>query len=366
MSTAVAGATREWTIVRIESDDGQVGWGEACHAPGLTGVLAGLGEALIGADLRQVQPLIRRLHAETSGSAGGIVRDAISGVDAALWDLNARLLGVPLWRLLGGRVHERVRVYARCSTGSLCNQMGYEQLAAQASAAVAAGFDGLKIDLDVPGLLPRHPGSRMLPPGAEDLASRIMTAVRRAVGPYVDVAYDCNRRYDLQSAMRLTEVAVEQGVWWLEDPVAAENVDGLRSLVCRAVPLGGGEHAVGYDTAARLLETGALSVLTPDLRRTGGYAEVRRMAEAADRFGVALAPHTGAGPIGTAFAAQVACTWPNLLALEYSGLDVRGYDDLVGRSLLQDGAIEITDRPGIGVEPDLEVVGKDGEGFFSL
>lgn len=405
VSTAVVEASYDWTIVRIEADNGHVGWGEAFYAPGLSRILAELGELVVGADPRQVQPLVRRLYAATSaaGSTGGIVCNAISGLDAALWDLNARMLGVPLWQLFGGRVHERVRLYARCraASGSAsldpvlrvrrpawaagARAMGragaclfdadaqvdpvhYEQLADQAHEAVALGFDGLKFDLDLPGLLPRHPGSRMLPPGAQDLASRIMTVIRRAVGPYVDVAYDCNWRYDLQSATRLAEVAAEHDVWWLEDPLPPENTDGLRSLASRCmVPLAGGENVTRHDAAARLLETGALSVLTPDLGKAGGYSEARRIAEAADAHGVTLAPHNIAGPIGTAFAAQVACTWPNLAALEYTAIDVPFYADLVGRPLLDQGAIEIGDRPGIGVEPDLEVVAKyakEGEGVF--
>lgn len=395
VSTAVVAATYDWTIVRVETDDGHVGWGEAAFAPGLPRVVAELGELLVDADPRQVQPLVRRLYDAAGGAgSGGVVCNAISGLDAALWDLNARVLDVPLWRLFGGRVHERVRVYATCRFGNGSTSvdqsrhpewapageqmttadsrarpeaLAYERFADWARQAVSQGFDGLKFHLDLPGLLPTRPGSRMLPANGEDLASRVMSAVRRAVGSDVDLAYDFGGRYDVQSVIRLVDVAAEHAVWWLDDLLPPDNVTGLRGLG-GPVPLAGGGGLVRFAALSRLVDCGAVAILTPDLGKIGGYAEARRTAEAADAAGLALAPHNVAGPIGTAFAAQVACTWPNLVALEYPGVDVPFYADLVGRPLVEGGGVEITDRPGIGVEPDLDVVrkyAKEGESVFT-
>src|SRR5215212_8201380 len=202
VTTAVVEANFDWTIVRVEDEDGRVGWGECFFAPGLTAIVAALGELVVGQDARQVQPIVDRLRTAASGagSSGGIVCNALSGLDAALWDLSARTLDVPLWHLLGGRVHERVRLYADCHADTQLTSLGplldlrqpawtqlaatpaagpvvsyfdpgdaderidLDQLTERAQTVVAAGFDAVKFDIDVPGLLPRHVGSRHLPP----------------------------------------------------------------------------------------------------------------------------------------------------------------------------------------------------------
>ena len=118
ITTAVIEANYDWTIVRVESDEGMCGWGEAFCAPGLAQTIRELASLLEGEDARQVEPLVRKLHLATAHvSSGGTVYHAISGIEAALWDLAARSLEVPLWQLFGGRFRERVRIYADCHAG---------------------------------------------------------------------------------------------------------------------------------------------------------------------------------------------------------------------------------------------------------
>ncbi|MFD6175527.1 MULTISPECIES: mandelate racemase/muconate lactonizing enzyme family protein [unclassified Isoptericola] len=406
ITTAVVEANFDWTIVRVENEDGVVGWGECFFAPGLTRIVNHMAELAVGDDSRNVEAVLARLRAAASGagSVGGIIHNALSGIDAALWDLNARALGVPLWRLLGGRFHDSVRVYADCHGGSGLMSLGpmldirrprwaageavadgtigrslfdidaetepvdLDLLARRAAEAVERGFDALKFDLDVPGLLPVRPGSRTMPPGAESLARDMVDAIRAGAGPDVELAFDLHWRYDYGSAARLAEAVSHVPILWLEDPMPPENVAGLLSLArSTSTPLGGGENLIGYRSFEEVVQGGALAVVTPDLGKFGGVSEARRLAAAAADRGLSIAPHNIAGPVGTAFAAQLSSTWSNFLALEFHAQDVPFFDELVTEPLLVGGQIAVTDRPGIGVEPDLDVVrrwAKAGEPVF--
>jgi len=407
VTTAVIEANFDWTIIRIETDDA-VGWGESFFAPGLSTIIREMGQLMVGADARNIGQIVARLRAAASGagSVGGIIHNAISGIDAALWDLNARALGVPLWRLLGGKFHDSVRVYADCHGGAGLMSLGplldirrpqwvssddvadgtigaslfdpgaetdridLDLLQQRAREAVEKGFDALKFDLDVPGVVPTKPGSRTMPPGAEDLVGQMVEAIQRGAGPGVELAFDLHWRYDLGSAVRLARAVGDASILWLEDPLPPENVAGLIALAQRTgVPLGGGENLIGYRSFRPVIDAGALAVVTPDLGKVGGVEEARQIALAAADRGLAIAPHNIAGPVGTAFAAQVASTWPNLLAMEYHAQDVPFFDDVVDRPVIVDGQIKMTDAPGIGVEVNIDTVlrwSKPGEPVFEL
>jgi L-alanine-DL-glutamate epimerase-like enolase superfamily enzyme len=407
VSTAVVEANFDWTIVRIEAENGAVGWGESFFAPGLTSIIRAMGALMVGTDARDIQAQVARLTAAASGagSVGGIVHNAISGIDAALWDLNARALGIPLWQLLGGRFSSSVRVYADCHGGAglmslgpllelrsprwakdahvargLEGKMLFDPgaetepvdpalLSRRAREAVDAGFTALKFDLDVPGLIPEEPGSRTAPRGAEAVVRTIADAVAAGAGADIDIAYDLHWRYDLPSAARIAAAVADRSILWLEDPLPPHNVDGLLALAARTtVPLGGGENLIGARSFDRLISAGALSVVTPDLGKVGGVGEARRIAESAHERGLSIAPHNIAGPVGTAFAAQLCATWPNVVALEYHAQDVPFFDALIGDApLIVAGRIPMTDEPGIGVTVDVDAVrewAKPGEAIF--
>jgi L-alanine-DL-glutamate epimerase-like enolase superfamily enzyme len=346
-----------------------------------------------------------RTAASGAGSAGGIVVNALSGIDAALWDLAARTLDVPLWHLLGGRFRETVRLYADChadtdlsSLGPLLQvrpaRWGDQQvtdidtrvvtlfdpeegrpstvdLAAmkeRARVVAAHGFDALKFDVDVPGLLPRHAGSRHLPPQSIGLVEAMIDAVREGAGEAVDIALDCHWRYDAATAILIAEKCAAKGILWLEDPIPMDNVAAVANLARRCpVPLGGGENLNYWTAFEPLLAAGALAVATPDFQKFGGVQEAQTVSRIAERHGVSIAPHNISGPVGTAFAAQLAATMPGFLALEFHAFDVPFFENLVDRPVVEDGGVTLTDRPGIGVDVIVEAVrqwSKPGESLF--
>jgi len=419
VQTAVVEANYDWTFVRVATDDGLYGTGECFQAPGLTAIIRDLAPLLIGEDARDVDRLWAKLRWASSGagSVGGIVYNAISGIEAALLDLVGKSYGMPVYQLLGGRYRERVRVYADCHAGEALEAMDAvlvarrpkwldpdddverstvpsgvlrpihgraygahdaedflqpEAYAEQARSVVdEQGFTALKFDLDVPTPYVRDTHSGTLTRREIAFMASLVQAVREEVGDEVDLAFDCHWRYDVSSAQRLAYELEPYGLLWLEDPVPPESADAM-TRVTRATrtPIGTGENLYLRQGFRPLLEAGGVDVISPDLQKTGGLLESRRIADLADAHAVAFAPHCIASPIGTMASAHVAAAVPNFLVLEWHGMSVPFWEALAAgrdRPVIEQGWIAVTDAPGIGVELDETVArayAKPGEPFF--
>jgi|SRR5216683_518096 len=405
VSTAVVEANFDWTMIRIETDDGLIGWGESFFAPGLTSTIRELGRLLCGQDATNIAVLTNRLRraASGAGTTGGIIYNALSGIDAALWDLNARAAGLPLWQLLGGRFHERIRLYVDChgtsgltSLGPLLElrQRSWERNGEQETGAVkslfepgadegalqgeailqrasemtALGFDALKFDIDIGRLVPSGPAGGHVSPAALRAIEDLLTPVRSIIANGVDVALDCHWRYDLATARRLVSAFSDVPLLWIEDPLAPDDISGLLELSrATIVPLASGENLNRWAAFAPLIENRAVSIVTPDLGKVGGVNEARMIADTAHARGLSVAVHNIAGPVGTMFAAHVAATFPNLIALEFHAVDVPFFGDLVDGPVVGRGAVELPSKPGIGIDVHVDEVkrwAKAGEPVF--
>jgi gluconate/galactonate dehydratase len=417
VSTAVVEANFEWTFVRVETDADVRGLGECFLAPGLTAIIRQLAPLLEGEDARDVDRLWGKLRWATSGagSAAGVVYNAISGIEAALLDATARFYGAPLYQLLGGRQREKVRVYADCHAGDALEAMDAVLVPrrpswAQAPVALSAqeggvlrpvhgrahgdpegdesfspaiyasrarevvaeqGFTALKFDLDVPNPHMRDTVSGTLGTAEISYLTELVAAVRDAVGDEVELAFDCHWRYQVSDAQRLAHELEPFRLMWLEDPVPPENLPALaRVTQSTRTPIATGENLYLRHGFREALETGALDVAAPDLQKTGGLLEARRIADLADTHYVSVAPHCIASPIGTMASAHVATAIPNFLALEWHGMSVPFWEELatgLDRPVIEAGHIVVPDAPGLGVELDEEVArryAKPGEPFF--
>jgi L-alanine-DL-glutamate epimerase-like enolase superfamily enzyme len=408
VTTAVVEANYDWTIVRIDSDEGVSGWGEAFCAPGLTQTIRELAALIEGRDAEQVEPLVRRLHLATAHvSGGGTVYHAISGIETALWDLVARSLEVPLWQLFGGSFRDRVRIYADCHAGEALTSysstlvsrrlpwMGdaVDELAeaepevhwapadaadAYAPAAYAAraramadrGFTALKFDLDLPLLPHEDLYARTISAAQLERQLEIAEATVGAVAGRADVAFDLHWRYAPADALRLARALEHLPVLWLEDPTPPQDLSSVARIAERtSTPICTGENLYGLHGFAGLLDRGGVDILAPDVQKVGGLAETRRIAALGDAHSRPLAPHNIAGPIGTLASAHVCASIPNFLALEWHAASVPFFDELlVGDSpVIVDGYVALPGGPGIGAELDLEVArryARPGEPFF--
>src|ERR1700684_1488537 len=255
LKTAVVEGNFDWTFVRIETDEGIKGLGECFFAPGLTSILRSLEPLLIGEDARDIHRLFRTLQLATAGagSVAGIVYNAISGIEAALWDVLGQWLNVPIYRLLGGKFRNKVRVYADCHGGEALESMDEvlrsraaswepqgsdhaardyfgepgEELPAspddyrrQALKKRSEGFTALKFDLDVPGTGGYDAHNRVLNNRAIDHMVSLIGAVYDGLGSDTDIAVDCHWRYNASDVVKVARELEPFRLLWLANPVS--------------------------------------------------------------------------------------------------------------------------------------------------
>jgi len=408
ISTAVIEANYDWTIVRVESDEGLSGWGEAFCAPGLTQTIGELASLLEGEDTRQVEPLVRKLHLATAHAAGGgTVYHAISGIEAALWDLAARSLEVPLWQLFGGRFRDRVRIYGDCHAGEALTSYSAilvsrrlpwmetspeghddadpevhwapaetagvytpEAYAARATEMADRGFTALKFDLDLPLLPDEDLYARTISATQLERQIALAEATVAAVAGRAEVAFDLHWRYAPADALRLARALEHLPLLWLEDPTPPQDLESIARISERTTtPICTGENLYRLDGFAALIDRGGVDILAPDIQKVGGLSDTRRIAAYCDVHSRPVAPHNIAGPIGTLASAHICASIPNFLALEWHAASVPFFDELVtlDRPLIADGYITLPDGPGIGAELDLDAArryARPGEPFF--
>jgi L-alanine-DL-glutamate epimerase-like enolase superfamily enzyme len=409
ISTAVLEANFDWTLIRVDTDEGLSGLGEAFFAPGLTAMVREFATILEGENPLDIDRLYQKMRwASSAGGVAGCQFNAITGIETALWDLKGRALGVPIWQLLGGRFRDAVRIYADCHGGNALESLGAvlqrrrpswvtdehapvsggffdsmdlagdeecftpEAYATTAQQAVAMGFGAIKFDLDVPVMGTQAPDAyaRNLSPAQLDHMVRLVQATCEAVGPHVEVAFDCHWRFTVQDAVRLACRIEDVPVAWLEDPTPPENPHTLARVTAKtSTPIGCGENWIGREGFREPLALGAIDVALPDLQKCGGLGEGKRIADLADMHDVPVSPHNISSPIGTMASAHLCAAIPNFRSLEWHAMSVPFFDALVlgGRRIIQDGHIVLPESPGLGIELDYDEArrwAKAGEPFF--
>jgi L-alanine-DL-glutamate epimerase-like enolase superfamily enzyme len=410
LSTAVVESNFDWTFVRIETDEGVTGVGEAFVAPGLTAVIREFQPVLAGEDPTHIDRLIRRMRASTIYASPGVVFHAIGGIESALLDIIGKRYGMPIWQILGGKYRDHVRVYADCHAGDALESIspmlfprtpqwmreagaaeerqsvvslkhhgwdasGDDRLNADAYARRAVemaerGFRLLKFDVDVPTPYETDEYNRDLSHAEIEHMAALVGAVRNAVGPEIGLAVDCHWNYGVQAAIELARAVSRYNLLWLEDPVPPENIKAI-GVVQRntRTPIATGENHFNRIDFERLIVEAGLRVLAPDVQKIGLW-EGKKLADLADMHYVNLTWHNISSPIGTLAGVHLGAATPNLLALEWHAASVPFFDALVKNAdgpLIRDGRVEVPSRPGLGVELDEDVAyryRKPGEPFF--
>lgn len=368
VQTTMVRGNYNWTFVRIYTDAGLVGTGEAFCGPGVPEIIRSMKPFLVGENPLDIDRLVNHLRQRLSGwgSDGGAVVTAISGIDIALHDLVGKVYDMPAYQLLGGKYRDRIRVYCDSHAGE--HQTDAESIdpgdvytpesyRTAAREIIEEGFDALKFDLDVPSGHEKDRANRLLRGPELEHKVEIIEAVTDEVGEEIDVAFDCHGVWSANGSLRLARAIEEFDVLWLEDPVPPENHEVLREVTKRTTtPIGVGEMYYLRDDLQPMIENQAMDVIHPDMPKFGGMHETRKAADLADDYYIPMALHNVSSPVATMAAAHVATSVPNFLALEYHARDVPWWDDLVGESIIDEGYIELPERPGLGVELDLDVV----------
>ncbi|ELZ07149.1 muconate lactonizing mandelate racemase protein [Halovivax asiaticus JCM 14624] len=385
VQTTMVDGNFPWTLVRVYTDAGIVGTGEAYWGAGAPELIERMAPFLRGENPLDVDRLTEHLLQRMSGegSIGGVTVTAISGIEVALHDLAGTILEVPAYQLLGGKYRDAVRVYCDChveggeedgppTQAATDAQPQPAEPLAQAEEAERVvselGYDALKFDLDVPSGHEKDRANRHLREAEIEHKRSIVEAVTEAVGHRADVAFDCHWSFTAGSAKRLASALEPYDVWWLEDPVPPENHD-VQCDVTRSTttPIAAGENVYRTHGQRRLLQEGGVDIVAPDLPKVGGMRETVKIANLADLHYVPVAMHNVSSPVATMASAQVGAAIPNTLAVEFHSYELDLWAELVEESVIEEGYIEIPEEPGLGVTLDLDVVSEhmvEGEELF--
>jgi L-alanine-DL-glutamate epimerase-like enolase superfamily enzyme len=381
VSTAVIEGNFDWVLVKVETDAGVTGLGEAYWGVGVAELVHKAKPLLIGENPFNVAKLyemmIRCLSGE--GSQAGATVTAISGIEIALWDLVGRALKTPIYNLFGGRFRDKIRIYADCHSGKDDSPESYAERAREVA---SAGFTAIKFDLDNknPFTLDisddphprRHwfePFNRTIGSAERDWMVSVAAAVRSAVGPEVMVAMDAHWKFSVTDAIKLAQALEPYDLLWLEDPVPPENIEAQRYVThSTRTPICTGENLYRKYGYRELIEKQAARIIAPDIPKMGGLLEAKKVADHADTYYIPIAPHNVASPIGTVAAAQVAAAMNNFLVMEYHAHDVPWWADVVQEpAVITNGFIYLNEAPGHGLTLNEEVArahAKPGHEFF--
>ncbi|PNS08542.1 galactonate dehydratase [Solilutibacter silvestris] len=337
-----------WLLVRVETESGAVGWGEASlegHAEAVEGAFAALRDRFIGADSARIEDIWQTAYRLGFYRGGPVLMSALSGLDQALWDIKGRTLGVPVWQLLGGRVRDRIPVYAWIGGDRPADvvEAGRERL--------KQGFKAVKMnateDLDW-----------LASPSAFDSVLERVAAVRD-LG--LDVALDFHGRVHKPSARQLARALEPLRPLFIEEPLLSEHPEAIRQFAqSTPLPVALGERLYSRWDFKPFFEAAAVDIIQPDLSHAGGISECRRIAALAEAYDVALAPHCPLGPIALAACMQVDIATPNFAIQEMSlgihyntnGHDLLSYLKNPQVFAINDGMVEALDGPGLGIEID--------------
>ena len=375
----VEGIKYNWTLLKIYTDEGYTGVGEATNWPGSPIIEAAAkhaGERIIGLDPMKTDYIWTKLYRDLNWVGPyGASMCAISGIDMALLDLKGKVLGVPCYELLGGAFRTEILLYANYwFINGGYNSVDY---ARQAKEVIAQGFTGLKFD---PFAHTNYfygddlSSNLSLNKEQQDKSFELSKAVREAVGPNVEIMIETHAMLNFKTAITMAERLAELDITWYEEPLGPENSDMLKTFRERMnnkVTLCVGERHYTRAGIRPLLENGVCDILMPDVTRCGGPSELKRMATMSETYSTLIAPHNPNGPLSTLASAQVVASIPNFFRQEFMFTDVPWRDRVIDHPIdIVDGRLRLSERPGLGVDLVEEEMEKhpgiraEKEGFY--
>ncbi len=346
---------RKWTIVRVFTDEGLVGLGEATYSnkePIVVAAIETMKGELIGEDPSRIEYLWHKIYRISSlggiwRMAGPVAMSAMSGIDLALWDLKGKAANLPVVELLGGRFRDRVPVYTHFYGRTPEESARNAKLKAdEGYTAIKSSSRATSFDLYVEDGKPQETADHF-------------AAAREAVGPDVDLLVDCHGRFTVANAVRLARALEPYDLYAFEDPVAPEDLSAYPKVRRgTSIPIMGSERLNTKTQFRQLLELDGVDIAQPDLMYAGGITEVRKIAAIADTFHVPLSLHNTKGPVGILAAAHLMASIPNVAPTEFvTGIPWR--DEILQTPLkVEAGCILLPDGPGFGVELNMEAVEK--------
>ena len=349
-----------WIFVRVTTDDGVIGWGEAIipkRARTVVAAIEDMAANLRGADASRIEDIAQRLRRGAFFRGGPILGTAASSIEQALWDIKGKRHGMPVHQFLGGRVRDHVRAYAWIGGDNPADVVEH------ARQRIAQGFSAVKMNA-TPALPPL--GGRAI----IDAAVERVAALRDAFGGALDIALDFHGRVPRTALKPMLAELQQFHPMWVEEATLPENEESLKVLARAAgsIPIATGERLVSRWGVKRVLDTGAVDIIQPDISITGLF-ELEKIARLAEIYDVAVAPHCPNGPVSLAASLQIGFCSPNVVIQEqslglhyhqgYSGLPkAEMHDYLIDVAPLTtvDGTFMPLERSGLGIEIDASKV----------
>ena len=351
------GAGKNLCFVRIDTDEGIHGWGE-CYTQAdrdvqVTAHIDMLKRYLIGRDPTNIKHFMQMVYDDFAGRRGAMdLWCAVSGLEHAMWDILGKVSGQPVYKLLGGPVRSKIRVYANGWGGG-----GWDSadLADRASQIVESGFTALKFD-PIPG-----PWRTFVSKDVERQAVENVRAVRQAVGSDVDILVEMHRRLAPMHAVKIARGIEEYEPFWYEEPVLAENIDALASAKQNInIPVVTGEELYTKFEFREIFEKQAADIINPDVCNVGGILELKEIAAMAEPYFVVVSPHNyNSTTLGLAATVNASATMPNFLITEYFvNFEELGKDIATTPFEVENGYINLPESPGLGIDLDEESLAK--------
>lgn len=370
----VDGGFRPWTFVKVETDEGLVGWGDCTDwdaAPAIASTVEMLTGRMIGRDPMRAEETWWELAGDTVRQSGGIAYKAMSGIDSALWDIRGKALDAPVWQLLGGKMRDELPMYwSHCGSTRARHaaRLGVppvnttDDLRRLSEEVLAKGYTGIKTNLmpldDLPGSAPfvKRLSVGDASPATIRNAVAIVSTFRDALGPDVGIAVDIALNFKLGGAIKLARALEPYDLMWLEtetfDPEALRVIrQSTRTTICT------GESLFGIQGYKPYLERYSQDVIMPDFA-WNGITMGKRICDLALAYDTPIAPHNCHSPLNTLVSANICAVIPNFLILEFDQDDAPWRDDLMTHPFeIKNGSLKVPDRPGLGsdlIEAELE------------
>jgi L-alanine-DL-glutamate epimerase-like enolase superfamily enzyme len=363
--------TWDWNLIKIETDSGLYGIGEAYWGYGVKDlVLNQLAPLIIGEDPLNVDRLYTKMIMRSAGAGAqsGVTVTAASGIEIALWDLAGRILKTPSCNLLGGRFRDKVRFYRTTQAVQNVEDMSQWRDLVQESKAEKFGWTAYKFQGD--GIPPKadptysEPGHDRYTRGLtiKDLRriEKAMTTVREALGPDIDFGIEAHWKYDVRDAINMAKAIAPANPMWLEDPVPPGNPEVMARVTHAVdVPIATGENLYTRNEFRRLIELQGTDIVHLDIPKSGGLLESKRIHDLADNYYIATAAHNPASPVGTIASCHAAASMRDFRIHELAKY-IDWWQDLVVHDgpVIENGYHTIRDKPGYGIELNPDVAKK--------
>ncbi len=337
---------QNWLFVKVLTDKGIYGWGEASvegqekAVEQCVHILAQ--RSVIGEDPRNIEKIWQKMYRHGFWKGGFIYMSAISGIDQALWDINGKIYQVPVYQLLGGAVRDQIRTYTHASD------------AESAVKAIEMGFAGIKTGGEKPGNL-YNPEAQL------EYFEAHLSSIREAIGKEKLLCVDTHGKGTPAVAIKQLQIASKYNVYFFEEPIPPENIAAYQRLRAHAgtVQLAAGERLYSRFEFREVVEHQLLDIVQPDICHCGGITEIRKIAAMVEPYHILLAPHNPNGPVATAASLHVCAATQNFDILEFAAHSVYSREDICNVSFKPEkGYFPLPEGPGLGIDLNEEVFEK--------